>query len=365
MSSDETLEFRIQRNPDPADQAIREAILAEPGFGKHFTDHMVTIDWTAEQGWHAARVEPYGAFAIEPASAVFHYGQEVFEGLKAYRHADGSVHLFRPDRNGQRLRDSCARLALPELPVADFVESVRQLVRIDEAWVPAAGEGKALYIRPFIIANENFLGVRPARTVRYMVIACPAGSYFEDATRGVDIWLSQRYSRAGRGGMGAAKAGGNYAASLLPQREAAEHGCEQVLFLDASEQRYLEELGGMNLCLVLRDGTIVTPESDSILPGITRDSVLELAERAGHRVERRRVPIEEWREGAASGEITEAFACGTAAVITPIGRLVSPEFTIEHAPVTRESVSMVLRGKLTGLQEGTMPDELGWLTRVA
>ncbi|MDO5051428.1 MAG: branched-chain amino acid aminotransferase [Pseudoclavibacter sp.] len=364
-TSEGTLAFRVQRNPEPAPDAIREAVLADPGFGRHFTDHMAVIDWTLEQGWHAARFEPYGAFSIEPASAVLHYGQEVFEGLKAYRHPDGGVHLFRPERNAQRMRDSARRLGLPELPVADFVASVRGLVGLDEAWVPAAGEGRTLYLRPFLIANENFLGVRAAHTARYMVIACPAASYFQDATRPVDIWLSEHYSRAGRGGTGAAKCGGNYAASLLPQRQAAERGCEQVLFLDACEGRYLEELGGMNLCLVRRDGTILTPESDSILPGITRDSLLELAQRAGLRVERRRVPIEEWREGAAAGDIVEAFACGTAAVVTPIGRLVAEGFTIEHPPLGEDSIGMRLREELTGIQNGTLPDRLGWLVRAA
>lgn len=355
------LAFRTLRNTNPAADDVRRAVLADPGFGKHFTDHMVVIDWNIDDGWHGARVEPYGPIALDPASAVLHYGQEVFEGLKAYRHPDGSVHTFRPEMNARRMQASSRRLALPELPEDLFLESIERLVAIDEAWVPEAGQGKTLYLRPFMIAFENFLGVRAAHTARYMVIACPAGSYFADPTRPVDIWLSETYSRAGGGGTGAAKCGGNYAASLLPTNEAYANGCEQVLFLDAAEGTYLEELGGMNIVLVYRDGTVATPLSDSILPGVTRDSVLELAEAAGHRVERRRISIDEWREGAASGEIVEAFACGTAAVITPIGTLKAPDFTLENPAVTPESLSMRIRATLTGIQNGTEPDALGWL----
>ena len=361
MTAPSIQSFRIRRNPDPAAQAVVDAVLADPGFGKSFTDHMVVIDWTVEQGWHDPRVEPYGPVALDPASAVFHYGQEVFEGLKAYRHADGSVHTFRPEQNARRLQASSRRLALPELPEELFLEAIERLVALDERWVPAAGEGKSLYLRPFTIAFENFLGVRAAHTARFMLIACPAGSYFSDPTRPVSIWLSEHYSRAGLGGTGAAKCGGNYAASLLPTNEAYEQGCEQVLFLDSVEGRYLEELGGMNIVLVYRDGRVVTPLSDSILPGITRDSILELAEAAGHRVERRRISIDEWRSGVESGEIVEAFACGTAAVITPIGVLKSPTFTIENPAVTAESLSMRLRATLTGLQNGLETDERGWL----
>ncbi|WP_282858936.1 branched-chain amino acid aminotransferase [Pseudoclavibacter helvolus] len=360
-----SLEFSIERNPAPASAEVRDAVLADPGFGKHFTDHMVIIDWTVADGWHDARVVPYGALQVDPSSAVFHYGQEIFEGLKAYRHGGGEVFGFRPERNAQRLQNSAKRLALPELPEELFLESVRQLVQIDEQWVPAAGEGKTLYLRPFMIAFENFLGVRAAQTVRYMVIACPAGSYFSDPTRPVDIWLSQEYSRAGAGGTGAAKCGGNYASSLLPQEEAYANGCEQVLFLDSSENRYLEELGGMNIVLIKSDGTILTPLSDSILPGITRDSVLELCERAGRRIEHRRITIDEWREGVADGSIVEAFACGTAAVISPIGKVKSPDFTIENPAVTADSVSMRIRAELTGIQNGELPDLMGWTQRLA
>ena len=358
------LTFRIERNPNPAGDETVAATLADPGFGKHFTDHMVVIDWTKADGWHDARIVPYGPLTLNPANAILHYGQEIFEGLKAYRHPDGSVHTFRPERNGERLAASARRLALPELPVDLFVESIRRLVQIDERWVPAHGENKSLYLRPFMIANEDFLGVRAAERATYMVIACPAGSYFADPTRPVNIWLEREYSRAGRGGTGAAKCGGNYAASLLPQRIAYEKGCEQVLFLDSCDGEYLEELGGMNVVIVFDDGHVATPLSDSILPGITRDSVLDLCEQAGRRVERRRISIGEWRAGAESGAIVEAIAIGTAAVISPIGELRADDFTIQNPPITEDSFSMRIRSQLTGIQNGTEPDVNGWLVRL-
>ncbi|MFD2759343.1 branched-chain amino acid aminotransferase [Gulosibacter faecalis] len=359
------MSFRIDRNPNPATDAELQEVLANPGFGQHFTDHMVVIDWTKAGGWQDARVVPYGPLTLNPASAVFHYAQEIFEGLKAYRHADGSVHTFRPERNAARFAASARRLALPELPEELFVESLRQLVQIDERWVPEHGKGQSLYLRPFMIANEDFLGVRAAQTVSYFVIASPAGSYFADPTRPVDIWLERELSRAGRGGTGAAKCGGNYAASLLPQQTAYENGCEQVLFLDASEQKYLEELGGMNIVLAFKDGTVATPESDSILASVTNEAILELVAEAGHKVERRRITLDEWREGAAAGEITEAFAVGTAAVIAPIGTLKATDFTIENPPVTLDSLSMRIRAELTGIQNGDVNDTHGWLVKLA
>lgn len=364
MTESATLEFRTDRTTNPAPEDVVAEVLADPGFGKRFTDHMVVIDWTPENGWYDARVVPYGPLELNPANAIFHYGQEVFEGLKAYRHADGSIHTFRPTRNAARFAASARRLALPELPESLFIESLRRLVEIDQRWVPAHGESKSLYLRPFMIANEDFLGVRAAEHVTFMVIACPAGSYFADPTKPVNIWLETEYSRAARGGTGAAKCGGNYAASMLPQRIAYEQGCEQVLFLDSCDETYLEELGGMNVVLIYDDGTIVTPKSDSILPGITRDSVLELLDATGHRIERRRISIDEWREGAASGRIVEAIAVGTAAVISPIGELRAKDFTLTNPPVTPDSLSMRIREKLTGIQNGDIADEHDWLVRL-
>jgi branched-chain amino acid aminotransferase len=297
--ADRGLTFQVTRNEQALSVAEREAILVAPGFGKHFTDHMVDICWSEKGGWHRPRVQPYGPISLDPAASVLHYGQEIFEGLKAYRHGDGSIWSFRPDANARRLQRSAKRMALPELPVEHFLESLRQLMAVDADWVPSAPE-TSLYLRPFMFAKEAFLGVRPAHKVAYYVIASPAGAYFSGGIAPVSIWLTTQYSRAGKGGTGAAKTGGNYASSLVAQAEAAEHGCQQVLFLDSVEGRYLEELGGMNVVLVKRDGTLITPLSDSILEGITRDSILQLAEDRGHTVERRRVTLDEWREGVAS-----------------------------------------------------------------
>lgn len=352
------LEFAVSRNLNAASPARREEILANPGFGTHFTDHMVDICWSVGGGWHRPRVQPYGPIALDPAAAVLHYGQEVFEGIKAYRHADGSIHTFRPDQNGRRLQRSARRLALPELPVPYFVQSLRELVAIDGAWVPS-GADQSLYLRPFMFAKEAFLGVRPANKVNYYVIASPAGAYFTSGVNPVSIWLSEDYSRAGKGGTGAAKTGGNYAASLLPQSEAYEQGCDQVVFLD--QDRNVEELGGMNIVFVHKDGTLVTPQSDSILEGITRDSILQLAEDRGHRIEGRAVSLDEWREGVASGDIVEVFACGTAAVITPIGTLKGHGF-LDEQPTG--SLALELRQELTDIQYGRVEDRHGWLTRL-
>jgi branched-chain amino acid aminotransferase len=308
-------------------------------------------------------VVPYGPLTLDPAASVFHYAQEIFEGLKAYRHADGSVWTFRPEANARRMQGSARRLALPELATDDFVESLKQLVRVDKQWVPDADE-QSLYLRPFMIATESFLGVRAAHKVGYFVIASPAGAYFTGGVAPVSIWLSTNYSRAGKGGTGAAKTGGNYASSLLPQEEAYEHGCAQVLFLDSVEAKYIEELGGMNVVLVYKDGTLVTPESDSILEGITRDSILQLAEDRGHRVERRRVTIDEWRDGVASGDIVEVFACGTAAVVTPIAELKGDGFSIGSPDAAPGALTMSLREELTDIQYGRRPDTHGWLTRL-
>lgn len=344
------------------DVAARDAILVAPGFGKHFTDHMISIEWTKERGWTDARVMPYGPLVMDPASSVFHYGQEVFEGLKAYRHEDGSIWSFRPEENARRLNQSATRLALPHLPVPTFVEALRQLIRVDIDWVP--GGENSLYIRPFMIADESFLGVRSAHKVRFMVIACPVGPYFEQGVKPLSIWLSTHFSRAGRGGTGEAKCGGNYAASLLPQQEAYDNGCAQVLFTDAMTDT-IDELGGMNIFFVHGDHTLVTPKlNGNILHGITRDSILQLARDRGLNVEERAVTIAEWRAGVADGSITEVFACGTAAVITPIGELKAPDFTIGSPNAEPGELTMSLRAELTGIQHGTVEDRHGWLVRL-
>jgi branched-chain amino acid aminotransferase len=352
------LEFAVTKNLAAKSRAERDAILASPGFGQKFTDHMVDICWSVGGGWHRPRVQPYGPITLDPAAAVLHYGQEIFEGIKAYRHADGSIHTFRPDQNGRRLQRSARRLALPELPVSYFIQSLREIVAVDGAWVPS-GEDQSLYLRPFMFAKEAFLGVRPAHKVNYYVIASPAGAYFHGGVNPVSIWLSEDYARAGKGGTGAAKTGGNYAASLLPQSEAYENECDQVVFLD--QDRNVEELGGMNIVFVYKDGTIVTPVSDSILEGITRDSILQLAMDRGHKVEGRAVSFDEWREGVASGDIVEVFACGTAAVVTPIGALKGKDF-FDEQPIG--TLALELRKELTDIQYGRVPDRHGWLLRL-
>ena len=357
------MEISTTLTEKPVDDATLAEIFADPGFGDHFTDHMFTVEWTPEKGWHDARVTPYGPLVLDPATSVLHYGQEVFEGMKAYRHADGSVQLVRPEKNAERMNASARRLALPEIPVEDFIEAVEALVKVDERWVPDSEGEKSLYIRPFMIATEKFLGVRPSQHVTFMVIASPAGSYFKGGLKPVDLWLTTEYARAGKGGTGAAKTGGNYAASLIAQQQAYDNGCDQVVFLDSLEGRYVEELGGMNLYFVYADGSIVTPAtSGTILEGITRDSIIAIARGLGHEVTERRFDIEEWRKGVESGEIVEVFACGTAAVVSPVGELRSAAGTTP-APASTE-LTMKIRSALVDIQFGRAEDTHGWLRRV-
>lgn len=357
------VKWEVTPNPALRNPQERDEILANPGFGVHFTDHMVNVSWTEGTGWHDPRVQPYGLIQLDPSAAVLHYGQEIFEGMKAYRHEDGSIWTFRPEANAARMQRSAKRLALPELPLEYFVDSLRQLIAVDGDWVPSAPE-TSLYLRPFMFAREAFLGVRPAHQVAYYVIGSPAGAYFHGGVTPVSIWLSTNYARAGKGGTGAAKTGGNYASSLVAQAEASAQGCAQVMFLDSSEGTYLEELGGMNIVLVYKDGTLVTPKSESILEGITRDSILQLARDRGHTVEHRRVRLEEWREGMASGDIVEVFACGTAAVVTPIAQLKAADFTIGSADAGAGELTMALRKELTDIQYGRAEDRHGWMMRL-
>ncbi|WP_435203354.1 branched-chain amino acid aminotransferase [Janibacter sp. GS2] len=362
------LTFTTTRTDISVPAGEREQILANPGFGAYFTDHMVTATWTKGQGWHGGEVRPFGPLQISPAAAVLHYAQEVFEGMKAYRHADGSVWTFRPDRNAARMARSCERLALPVLSEEDFVAGIRALVEIDQSWVPAYGTGEtSLYLRPFMFASEAFLGVRPANEVTFSVIASPAGSYFPGGLKPITLWISQDYARAGSGGTGAAKCGGNYASSLAGQLEGIAQGCDQAVFLDSSTQTYIEELGGMNLFFVTKDGRLRTPAlTGSILEGVTRDSILEIAPDLGLKPEESRIGIDEWKDGVASGEITEVFACGTAAVITPVGEL---RWDGGSAPSTAGAeggeITRTIRQALLDIQYGVAEDTRGWMTRLA
>lgn len=362
------LEFHVSVTANPTPDEVRESILAEPGFGKYHTDHMVSIDYTGDAGWHNARVIPYGPIELDPSAIVLHYAQEVFEGLKAYRWTDGSIVSFRPEANAARMRASSRRLAIPELPDDLFIESLRQLIAVDASWVPAPGGEESLYLRPFVFATEPGLGVRPANEYRCLVMGSPAGAYFKGGIKPVSVWLSTEYVRACPGGTGAAKFGGNYAASLVAQAQAADNGCDQVVWLDAAERRYVEEMGGMNLFFVFGTGgsaRLVTPElSGSLLPGITRDSLLQLATDAGFAVEERKLDVSEWQKKAASGEITEVFACGTAAVITPVSVVKSAEGEFTIADGQPGEVTMALRDTLTGIQRGTFADTHGWMARL-
>ncbi|MET0998777.1 MAG: branched-chain amino acid aminotransferase [Marmoricola sp.] len=362
-----TLDITITASDSPRSESEVSEILANPGFGVSFTDHMLTVEWTPDEGWHDGRITAYGPLSMDPASAVLHYAQETFEGMKAYRHADGSIWMFRPGENAKRMVRSSHRLALPVLEPEDFVAAVDALVEVDQRWVPEGAGEKSLYVRPFMFASEVFLGVRPAQHVTFMVIASPAGAYFKGGIKPLTLWLTEEYTRAGRGGMGAAKTGGNYASSLVAQQEASAHGCDQVVFLDVAEGKYVEELGGMNMYFVFKDGHIVTPETGTILEGITRSAIIDLAQQRGHKVEERKFSIDEWRDGAASGEITEVFACGTAAVVTPVGTLKWDGGEVrapgsendEAGPLTTE-----IRQALVDIQYGRAEDSFGWMHRV-
>jgi branched-chain amino acid aminotransferase len=357
----------VQHNPHPKSDAERAAALAAPGFGQYFTDHMVRIDWTADGGWSEGAVLPYGPLTLDPATSALHYGQLIFEGLKAYRQPDGSIATFRPEANAARMARSAHRLGMPELPADLFVESVRALVEVDAAWVDTSPEA-SLYLRPMMVATEVGLGVRPSNSYAYLLIASPVGPYFPRGVKPVTVWLATEYTRAAPGGTGDAKCAGNYAASMIAQAQATEQGCDQVVWLDAVEHRYVEEMGGMNLCFVYGSGSdarLVTPKlTGTLLPGITRESLLTLAQDLGYRSEEAMITTEEWQAGNAGGELTEVFACGTAAVITPVGHVKSAtaEWTVgdgNPGPVT-----MQLREALLDLQTGKAPDPHGWVHRL-
>ena len=360
------IEFTITPTANPTPDAERAKILEDPAFGQQFTDHMVSIDWTEDEGWHNAQVRAYEPISLDPASNVFHYGQAIFEGLKAYRHADGSITAFRPEQNAKRLNNSAARMAMPELPEEVFLEAVRQIVDVDKDWVPEAGGEASLYLRPFMIGTEKTLGVKPSSSYSFYIIASPAGAYFSGGIKPVSVWISEDYVRAAPGGTGDAKFAGNYAASLLAQQQAAEKGCDQVVWLDAIERKYIEEMGGMNLMFVEGSGAdakIITPAlTGSLLPGITRKSLLQVAEDLGYTAEERKITVEQWRSGVEDGTITETMACGTAAVITPVGTVKSNEgeFTVNNNEAGK--VTMAMRERLRGIQTGDVEDTHGWNT---
>ncbi|MBO0839585.1 MAG: branched-chain amino acid aminotransferase [Sciscionella sp.] len=363
-----SLSFSRTPNPRPATQQRVAEVLAKPGFGVYFTDHMVTIEWDTERGWHDAAVGPYRPIELDPATTVLHYGQEVFEGLKAYRQPDGSIASFRPEINAARFRESAGRLAMPQLPDELFLGSLRELIAVDERWVPQPGE-QSLYLRPFMISTEVGLGVNtPAGRYLYTLIASPAGSYFAGGIKPVKVWWCTDFIRAAVGGTGFAKCGGNYAGGFVGNLQAVEHGCDQVVWLDAVERRWVEEMGGMNLFFVFGSGAnahVVTPElTGSLLPGVTRSSLLRLAADAGYTVEERKVSTEEWAKKAESGELTEVFACGTAAVITPVGSVKHADGEFAIGDGDAGEVTMRLRKQLTDIQRGDAPDEHNWMRKL-
>ena len=360
------MKINLNPNPHPDSDASRTEKIAAGGFGKYYTDNMVIAEWSEASGWADAELKAYGPLALDPATSVLHYGQEIFEGMKAYSQPDGGVSLFRPTANAERFNRSAVRMALPELPVEDFVATVNALVKQDIKWVPQ-NIGESLYIRPFMIATEVGLGVRPSNHATYLVIATPASAYF-NPNKAVTVWISTEFVRAAKGGTGAAKTGGNYAGSLLAQKQAAAEGCDQVVWLDAIEHRWVEEMGGMNLYFVKgkgKDATIFTPQlTGTLLPGITRDSILTVAKDLGYTVEEGMISTDDWRDGVASGEITEIFACGTAAVVSPIGTAKSAHGTWVTGDGEPGPITMEIRNHLLGIQHGTVADKHGWNVRV-
>ena len=330
------------------------------GFGKIFTDHMFVMNYTEGKGWYDARIIPYQNLSLSPASMVFHYGQEMFEGLKAYRGADGKPRLVRPDMNAKRTNDSNKRLVIPELPVEDFVQAVSEVVKVDADWIPS-DPGTSLYIRPFIIATDDFLGVAPSKNYLFIIILSPSGAYYESGLAPVGIWIEDDYVRAVKGGMGFAKTGGNYAASLIAQVKAHDDGYSQVLWLDGVERKYIEEVGAMNIFFKI-DGKIVTPMlNGSILPGITRNSVIQICKDWGLPVEERKVSVDELLEAQKTGKLEECFGTGTAAVISPVGKLRYKDDVMVINGGGIGEISQKLYDTVTGIQLGTKEDKFNWV----
>lgn len=333
-------------------------------FGTIFTDHMYLMDYTKGKGWHDPRVVPYGKIALEPSAMVFHYGQEMFEGMKAYKTEDGRVLLFRPDKNIARANKSNRRLCIPEIPEDDFLNGLKELVKLDAAWIPTK-PGTSLYIRPFVIATDPFLGVRPSDTYQFIIILSPVGAYYPEGLNPVKIWIEDEYVRAVRGGIGEAKTGGNYVASMAAQVKAHDEGYSQVLWLDGVERKYIEEVGAMNIFFKI-NGTVVTPQlNGSILPGVTRDSVLALCRSWGIPTEERKISAEELYQAAKDGTLEEVFGTGTAAVISPVGHLRFEDHVIQVKDGGIGALSQKLYDTITGIQLGKIKDELGWTVEVA
>ena len=354
--------FARQPHPAIASEQERKAKMDKLLFGKDFSDFQAHATWSEDKGWHNLVIEPYSPMVLDPAAAVLHYGQEVFEGLKAYRHEDGSIWTFRPSYNAARLNYSASRLAMPHLSHEDFIASLVGLVTADAEWVPNV-PGSSYYLRPFTFASEAFLGVRAAKQYEYLVIGSPSGPYFEHGFQPINVWVEREYHRAGPGGMGDAKTGGNYASSLLPKVRAHDEGYDEVLFLDAATDTNLDELGGMNVFVVMADGSFKTPKlTGNILPGCTRSSIMQLLRTQGVTVSEETISLAWLLKAIASGDVAEMFACGTAAVVTSIGSLTSGDFKVE---IPAGEKTKAIYDQLTAIQLGQAPDEFNWLYRLA
>ena len=333
------------------------------GFGKIFTDHMFVMDWSSDQGWHDARIEPFGPLVLHPAATVFHYGAEIFEGLKAYRRPDGEVQLFRPWENMKRLNASAERLSLPQVDEAFALEALKKFVALEKDWVPSL-PGTSLYLRPFLFGNDETLGVHTIHHAKYVVIASPVGAYYAEGLNPVKIMIETQDVRAVRGGTGYTKCGGNYAASMRAGDRAAAEGYSQVLWLDGVERKYIEEVGAMNVMFLI-NGVVVTPQlTGSILPGITRKSCIELLREMGYTVEERLLSVEELSQALRDGTLEEAWGCGTAAVISPIGELRMGQAHYQVADGGIGKLSQKLYDTLTSIQWGTAPDTHQWTCQV-
>lgn len=350
------LNIRVEKTQNPKKKPAKGDKL---GFGHIFTDHMFIMNYDEGQGWHDARIVPFQNITLSPAAMVFHYGQTMFEGLKAYKGDNGEVYLFRPDMNAKRANNSNKRLCIPSIPEEDFVQAVKAVVDIDRDWIPDE-PGTSLYIRPFVISTDDHLGVAPSKSYLFMVILSPSGAYYESGLAPVGIWIEDDYVRAVRGGIGYAKTGGNYAASLAAQVKAHDDGYSQVLWLDGVERKYIEEVGAMNIVFKIA-GKVVTPMlNGSILPGITRDSVLTLCRDWGYEVEERKISVDELIEAAHNGTLEEVFGTGTAAVVSPVGKLRYKDEVFEIGGGKIGELTQKLYDELTGIQWGKRPDTRGW-----
>ncbi len=352
--------IRVEKTAEPKPLPAADNPLT---FGTIFTDHMFIVNYETGKGWFDPRVVAYQKIELDPSAMVFHYGQEMFEGLKAYKSAEGKTLLFRPDKNIARANRSNDRLCIPEIPEELFLEAIKAVVKTDEKWIPTK-PGTSLYIRPFVIATDPFLGVRPSNTYLFMIILSPVGAYYPEGLNPVRIWIEDEYVRAVKGGIGEAKTGGNYVASMAAQVKAHDEGYSQVLWLDGVERKYIEEVGAMNIFFKI-DGTIVTPQlNGSILPGVTRDSVIQLCKSWGLPVEERKVSVDELVKAAKDGTLEEVFGTGTAAVISPVGHLryETEVFKIKEGGIGE--ISQKLYDTITGIQLGKIKDELGWVVEV-